>query len=112
MSRLIKLGALLVALAVLIGGGIGLALSRTSATSVLVASETPIPTDTLPPTFTPTASATPTTTPTTTFTPSPTASSTATLATLVLQVTAINPDVTLDAPAAVLPILSTSPRPT
>lgn len=112
MARFLRWGALLVGLAALVGGGLGLVLSHASATAVAVPTDTPAPTDTLPPTFTPTASATPTFTPTTTFTPSPTATSTATLATLVLQVTAINADVTLDAPTVVLPTLTVSPRPT
>lgn len=112
MARLLRWGILLMGVAILVGGAIGMVLRQTSALPPTVTSDTPVPTDTLPASFTPTASATPTLTPTATVTPSPTTTPTATLATLVLQVTAINADVTIDAPAVVLPLLTASPRPT
>src|SRR5450631_496594 len=100
MPRLFKIGLGVVGLAVLMGGGVGFALSRhqTAPTLAITLAVSPEQAETLPPTFTPTASPTLTLTATETYTPSPTATSTPTLSTLVVQVTAVNPDVALDSP--------------
>ena len=121
MSSTVKRFALLaLAVALVTGlGGAGLALfvSKMSANPIQPATMTsaPItlaPTDTLPPIFTATPSATDTLTPTTTSTPTASPTATVTLSTLVVQVTAINPDVTLSVPTAT-PVISTPvPMPT
>jgi len=64
------------------------------------------------PTASPTVTLTVTETPTETLTASPTATMTNTLATLVLQITAINPDVTLYARPSLSPIQTNTPLPT
>jgi hypothetical protein len=115
MSRLLKSGVGIVAVCVVIGGGAGFIFSRRvsiPATAVsLVQTASVTPTETPSPTAT--DSATPTETPTMTYTPSPTLTFTPTLSTLVLQITAINPDVTIDAPLSTKPpIVTPSPLPT
>jgi len=72
-----------------LGGGLGLWLSR--AHPLLAMTLTPTPTT---PTMTEVPTDSPTVTPTATLTSSTTETSTATLSTLVVAVTAINPDVT------------------
>jgi hypothetical protein len=109
-----RFGLLTLAVALVTGlGGAGLALiiSKMSVNAIQPATLTPTlmtiePTDTLSPTFTATPSATDTLTPTTTSTPTSSPTATVTLSTLVVQVTAVNPDVTLSVPTAT-PVTST-----
>jgi len=110
---LLAIGAVVVMGA--IGGGAGILLSRMkpgSAITTPTETMTPEPSETSFPTFTATATSTETATPTVTFTASATPSPTQTLSTLVLQITAVNPDVTLDVRSSPQPTRSATPLPT
>jgi len=100
MKRLLLLAVGAALVMSVVGGGAGLLLSRTrsaTAVSTSVATAEVVYTETPQPTATTTDFPTETATPTVTPTASVTLTSTPTLSTLVVQVTAINPDVTLDA---------------
>ncbi len=114
MPRLIKIGAGVAFLAAFIGGGAGFALSHRQSTSITEPSVTVSaePTETLTETATVTNSTTMTLTSTVTDTPSPTATVTPTLSTLVVLVTAVNPDVALELPVSPGPTLTPSLLPT
>jgi len=96
-----------------LGGGLGLWLSRARSLPAVTLTSTPTtPTMTDVPTDSPTVTATLTITPTATLTPSATATTTATLSTLVVAVTAINPDVTRAGNANAVVINTATLRPT
>ena len=106
MKRFALLAVLVTLLLVSVLGGVRVLVNRSPAplsTSTLLPSAVPSET----PTATLTLTATPT--PTATFTASPTATLTSTLVTLVLQITAINPDVTLEAHPSVPPVPTSTP---
>ena len=106
MKRFALLAVLVTLLLVSALGGVRVLLNRSPAplsTSSVVPSAVPSET----PTATPTLTATQTST--VTLTASPTATLTSTLATLVLQITAINPDVTLEAHPSVPPVQTSTP---
>ena len=105
------------AVAVIIGGGTAAFLLLKSNTIEQIATATvltasPSPTATFTPTSTPTATSTFTATPTATATLTSTPSITPTLATLVLRITAVNPDVTVAPPPSATIYSSPTPLPT
>ncbi len=96
-----------------LGGGLGIWLSRArTLPTVTVTPTTTLPTVTELPTDAPTVTQTLTATPTVTFTPSATVTPTVTLSTLVVAVTAINPDVTRAGNASIAITNTVTPRPT
>ncbi|MHB8625971.1 MAG: hypothetical protein ACYDBJ_21240 [Aggregatilineales bacterium] len=116
MKRFLKLAVLVALVTGAIGAGLGILLSRIQTNASLSLTMTPTstvpPTDTPLPTDTATATASDTPLPTQTSTPIPSPTDTATLATLVVQLTAVNPDVTIDAPTSTPPAQSDTPLPT
>jgi len=115
MKRLLLLGVVAMLVMGIVGGGVGLLLNRTrsvAAVSTSVATVEVVHTETPQPTLTATASPIETATATATLTPSATPTSTPTLSTLVVQVMAINPDVTLDARPSLRPTTTATELPT
>jgi len=111
MKRAVLLAVPVMIVLVVVLGTVRVLLNRSAAPSpTLTVVSSAVPSEF--PTASPTVTLTPTETPTATLTASPTATMTNTLATLVLQITAINPDVTLDARPSLLPVQTSTSLPT